>query len=146
MTSLGNRREDIYLNDGDRLRWLDLLGEVCLRHNWLRHAYRLMDNHFHIVIQTVDCNLSAGMRQLNGLYTQWHNRTHGRVGHVFQGRLKAIIVQREGYLLELVRYVVLNPVRAVVCAMPDQWRWSSYLATVGQVSRPNWLHTDWLLS
>ena len=74
------------------------------------------------------------------------NRTHGRVGHVFRGRFKAIIVQREGYLLELARYVVLNPVRAGLCAMPDQWRWSSYLATVGLASRPNWLRTDWLLS
>ena len=146
VTSRGDRREDIYLNDADRQRWLDLLGEVCVRHNWLCHAYCLMDNHFHIVIKTVDGNLGAGMRQLNGVYTQWHNRTHGRVGHVFQGRFKAIIVQREAYLLELARYVVLNPVRAGVCAMPDQWRWSSYLAMVGQTNRPNWLHTEWLLS
>ena len=146
VTSRGDRREDIYLNDADRLRWLDLLGEVCLRYNWLCHAYCLMDNHFHIVIETVDGNLSAGMRQLNGVYTQWHNRTHNRVGHVFQGRFKAIIVQREAYLLELARYVVLNPVRAGLCAMPGQWRWSSYLAMVGQASRPNWLHTEWLLS
>ena len=145
VTSRGDRREDIYLNDADRQRWLDLLGEVCVRHNWLCHAYCLMDNHFHIVIETVDGNLSAGMRQLNGVYTQWHNRTHGRVGHVFQGRFKAIIVQREAYLLELARYVVLNPVRAGICQMPEQWRWSSYLAMVGQAHRPNWLHTEWLL-
>ena len=145
VTSRGDRREDIYLNDADRQRWLDLLGEVCVRHNWLCHAYCLMDNHFHIVIETVDGNLSAGMRQLNGVYTQWHNRTHGRVGHVFQGRFKAIIVQREAYLLELARYVVLNPVRAGICQMPERWRWSSYLAMVGQAHRPNWLHTEWLL-
>ena len=105
-----------------------------------------MDNHFHIIIETVDGNLSVGMRQLNGVYTQWHNRTHGRVGHVFQGRFKAIIVQREAYLLELARYVVLNPVRAGICAMHDQWRWSSYLAMVGLAHRPTWLHTEWLLS
>ena len=80
------------------------------------------------------------------MYTQWHNRTHGHVGHVFQGRFKAIIVQREAYLLALARYVVLNPVRAGVCSMPEQWRWSSYLATTGQAYRPNWLHTQWLLS
>ena len=86
------------------------------------------------------------MRQLNGVYTQWHNRTHGRVGHVFQGRFKAIIVQRESYLLELARYVVLNPVRAGMCDTPEQWPWCSYLATVGQAHRPNWLHTEWLLS
>ena len=145
VTSRGDRREDIYLNDADRQRWLDLLGEVCVRYNWLCHAYCLMDNHFHIVIETVDSNLSAGMRQLNGVYTQWHNRTHGRVGHVFQGRFKAIIVQKEAYLLELARYVVLNPVRAGICQMPEQWHWSSYLAMVGQAHRPNWLHTEWLL-
>jgi REP element-mobilizing transposase RayT len=146
VTSRGDRREDIYLNDADRKRWLELLGEVCSRHNWLCHAYCLMDNHFHIVIETVDGNLSAGMRQLNGVYTQWHNRTHGRVGHVFQGRFKAIIVQRESYLLELARYVVLNPVRAGICAMPEHWPWSSYPAMVGQAHRPNWLHTEWLLT
>ena len=104
-----------------------------------------MDNHYHIVVETIDSNLSAGMRQLNGVYTQWHNQAHDRVGHVFQGRFKALIVQREAYLLQLVRYVVLNPVRAGVYAMPDQWRWSSYLATVGHAHRPNWLHANWLL-
>ena len=146
LTSRGDRREDIYLNDADRQRWLDLLGEVCVRYNWLCHAYCLMDNHFHIVIETVEGNLSAGMRQLNGVYTQWHNRTHGRIGHVFQGRFKAIIVQRESYLLELARYVVLNPVRAAMCAAPEQWPWSSYRAMVGQAHRPDWLHTEWLLA
>ena len=146
VTSRGDRQEDIYLNDSDRQRWLNLLGEVCARHNWLCHAYCLMDNHFHIVIETVDGNLSAGMRQLNGVYTQWHNRAHGRVGHVFQGRFKAIIVQRQAYLLELARYVVLNPVRAGICKLPEQWVWSSYLATAGLAPRPDWLHTDWLLS
>ena len=119
VTSGGDRREAIYLNDTDRQRWLSLLGEVCVRYNWLCHAYCLMDNHFHIVVETVGGNLSAGMRQLNGVYTQWHNRAHGRVGHVFQGRFKAIMVQREAYLLELARYVVLNPVRAEMCPMPQ---------------------------
>ena len=70
VTSRGDKREDIYLSDTDRQRWLDLLGEVCSRHNWLCHAYCLMDNHYHIVVETIDGNLSAGMRQLNGVYTQ----------------------------------------------------------------------------
>jgi putative transposase len=117
-----------------------------MRHNWLCHAYCLMDNHFHTVIETADANLSAGMRQLNGVYTQWHNRTHGRVGHVFQGRFKAIVVQREAYLLELARYVVLNPVRAGMCSLPEQWPWSSYRAMLGLCEVPPWLHTQWLLS
>jgi REP element-mobilizing transposase RayT len=146
VTARGDRREAIYLCDADRQRWLDLLGEVCMRHHWLCHAYCLMDNHFHIVVETVDGNLSAGMRQLGGVYTQWHNRTHNRVGHVFQGRFKAIVVQREAYLLELTRYVVLNPVRAGMCNLPEDWPWSSYRAMVGQLTPPPWLHRNWLLS
>ena len=151
VTSRGDRREDIYLCDADRQRWVDLLGEVCTRFNWFCHAYCLMDNHFHIVVETVDGNLSAGMRQLNGVYTQWHNRTHNREGHVFQGRFKAIMVQREAYLLELARYVVLNPVRAGMCNMPEDWPWSSYRmmqgqATSGQTSTPPWLQRNWVLS
>ncbi len=146
VTSRGDHREDIYLSDADRQQWLDLFAQVCKRYNWACHAYCLMDNHYHIVIETVDGNLSAGMRQLNGVYTQTHNRTHGRVGHVFQGRFKAIIVQREAYLLELARYVVLNPVRAGMCALPEQWPWSSYHATIGKAPTQPWLQTRWLLA
>jgi putative transposase len=107
-----------------------------------------MYNHYHIIIETIDGNLSAGMRQLNGVYTQWHNRTHARVGHVFQGRFKAILVQREAYLLELARYVVLNPVRSGICAMPQDWPWSSYAAMIEPEpsnAQPAWLNTAWLL-
>jgi putative transposase len=146
VTSRGDRREAIFLSDADRQYWLDLLGQVCSRHNWLCHAYCLMGNHFHIVVETIDGNLSAGMRQLNGVYTQWHNRTHNRVGHVFQGRFKAIIVQREAYLLELARYVVLNPVRAGICDVPEDWPWSSYHAMLGRVVPPPWLQVQWLMS
>ena len=146
VTTRGDRREAIYLSDADRQYWLDLLGNVCTRHNWLCHAYCLMDNHFHIVVETIDGHLSAGMRQLNGVYTQWHNRTHNTVGHLFQGRFKAIIVQREAYLLELARYVVLNPVRAGICDLPEDWPWSSYRAMLGRVTPPAWLQVQWLLS
>ena len=146
VTARGDRREAIYLTDADRQRWLDLLGEVCTRYHWLCHAYCLMDNHYHLIVQTMDANLSAGMRQLNGVYTQWHNRAHNRVGHVFQGRFKAIVVQRDAYLLELARYVVLNPVRAGMCSTPEDWPWSSYRAMLGQVPPPPWLQREWLLS
>ncbi|SFJ04736.1 transposase [Nitrosomonas sp. Nm34] len=112
VTSRGDRREEIYLDDSDRAYWLVLFGQVCKRFNWICYAYCLMDNHYHIVVQTVEPNLSKGMRQLNGVYTQFFNRTHNRIGHVYQGRYKAILVEKESYLLELARYVVLNPVRA----------------------------------
>jgi putative transposase len=97
------------------------------------------------VIETPDGNLAKGMRQLNGVYTQRFNRLHGHVGHVLQGRYKAILVEREAYLLELTRYVVLNPVRAGMVAAPEHWPWSSYPATMGHEPAPPWLARDWVL-
>ena len=145
VTSRGDRREDIYLNDEDRIAWLDILGAVCKRFNWACHAWCQMSNHYHLVLETPEGNLSQGMRQLNGVYTQSVNRAHQRVGHVFQGRYKAILVEKDAYLLELSRYVVLNPVRAGMVKRPEQWAWSSYRAMLGQADRPAWLHTDWIL-
>ncbi len=120
VTARGDGREDIYLDDRDRLGFL--LGETPVG------------------------NLSRGMRQLNGVYTQRFNRRHARVGHVFQGRYQAILVQKNSYLLELSRYVVLNPVRAGMVRTPRDWRWSSYRAAVGQAKAPAWLQTDELLA
>jgi putative transposase len=145
VTSRGDRREEIYLDDADRTNWLTLFGHVCKRFNWVCHAYCLMDNHYHIVVETAEGNLSRGMRQLNGVYTQTFNRAHNRIGHVYQGRYKAILVEKESYLLELTRYVVLNPVRAGRVNNVDQWPWSSYSAMIGKSSRPEWLQTDWIL-
>ena len=146
VTSRGDRREAIYDDDYDRIGWIDTLAKVCDRFNWRVHAYCLMDNHYHLVVETAEANLSKGMRQLNGVYTQYYNRRHNRTGHVFQGRYKAIHVEKETYLLELARYVVLNPVRAkMVKNIPDS-PWSSYAATVGRIEPPHWLETDWLLS
>lgn len=146
VTSRGNRRELIYEGDEDRSLWLETLSRVCARHNWRVHAYCLMDNHYHVVIEIAEGNLSKGMRQLNGVYTQAFNRRHNRVGHIFQGRYKAILVEKEAYLLELVRYVVLNPMRAHMIKNIDNWPWSSYLATTGKRDAPEWLEVDWLLS
>ena len=89
-----------------------MLAEVVERFNWLCHAYCLMTNHYHLIVETAEGNLSKGMRQLNGVYTQASNRRHGRIGHLFQGRFKGILVDKDAHLLELTRYVVLNPVRA----------------------------------
>jgi putative transposase len=146
VTSRGDGREAIYLSDEDRLAWLEIFAAVCSRFNWVCHAYCLMGNHYHLIVETPDANLSLGMRQLNGVYTQRFNRTHRRVGHVFQGRFKAILVDKDSYLLELSRYVVLNPLRAKIVRKLENYPWSSYLATCGQASVPAWLHVDTILS
>ena len=146
VTSRGDRREDIYHDGTDREAWLTILGKTCERYNWLIHAWCQMSNHYHLIIETVEGNLSAGMRHLNGVYTQAINRRHRRTGHVFQGRYKAILLERDSYLLELSRYVVLNPVRAAMVKHTRQWKWSSYHAMTGAQARPDWLQTDWLLS
>jgi putative transposase len=145
VTARGDRREVIYRDDQDRIDWLALLGEVCSRFHWRCHAWCEMTNHYHFVVETPDANLSKGMRQLNGVYTQKTNQRHGLVGHLFQGRYKAILVERDAYLLELARYVVLNPVRAGMVREAGDWPWSSYRAMDGQVAAPDWLETDWLL-
>jgi REP element-mobilizing transposase RayT len=145
VTSRGNERKPIYLDDDDRRLFLDILARVNSRYNWLCHAYCLMDNHYHLVIETVDGNLSKGMRQLNGIYTQAFNRKHSRVGHLFQGRYKAILVDKDSYLLEVCRYVVLNPVRAKAVRGPEDWEWSSYRGTAGMgLSHPS-IKTEWVL-
>ncbi len=146
VTARGDCREDIYLENWDRIAFLDLLGDVCGRCNWRVHAYCLMTNHYHLVIETPDGNLSAGMRQLNGVYTQRFNRRHQRVGHVFQGRYTAILVDKDAYLLELARYVVLNPVRASMVKAAGLWPWSSYRAMIGKAAGTPWLETDIILA
>jgi putative transposase len=146
VTARGNARAAIFLDDEDRDTFLAVLAECVARFGWLCHAYCLMDNHYHLLIETPHANLLAGMRQLNGVYTQRVNRCHGRVGHVFQGRFKAILVERDSYLLELCRYVVLNPVRAKMVDEAGQYGWSSYLATRVGTAAPHWLQTDWVLS
>jgi len=146
VTSRGNRREHIYEDDGDRERFLSVLAGVVARFGWLCHGYCLMGNHYHLIVETPEANLSRGMRQLNGVYTQRYNVRHGRVGHVFQGRYKAVVVEKERHLLELCRYVVLNPVRAGMAAWAGQWQWSNYRATAGLRKSPEFLSTDWVLS
>jgi len=146
VTARGDRREDIFEDDQDRQDFLLILEQVITQFNWTCHAWCLMDNHYHLLIQTPDGNLSKGMRQLNGVYTQASNRRHRRVGHLFQGRFKAILVDSDAYLLELARYVVLNPVRAAMVKKPADWQWSSYRASVGLVPAAPWLAEDGLLA
>jgi len=146
ITSRGNARASIFLDKDDRARFLDTLADVVDRYGWICHAYCLMTNHYHLLIETPNADLSHGMQLFNGVYTQWFNRRHDRVGHLLQGRFKAILVEKESYLLELVRYVVLNPVRAKMVRSVRDWPWSSYRATAGQTEVPEFLAVDWVLS
>ena len=149
VTARGNARADIFEGDDDRRRFLTLLTETVERRGWTCHAWCLMDNHYHLLIETASADLGRGMRQINGVYTQRFNRAHGRVGHVFQGRYKAILVEKQAYLLELCRYVVLNPVRAAMVKAPQDWAWSSYRRTAGlrpvRHVRPDPVAPGWLL-
>lgn len=145
LTSRGNARQKIYFSDTDRALFLETLAQVVSRYGWICHAYCLMANHYHLLVETPKANLSIGMRQLNGIYTQSFNRRHRRVGHLFQGRYKAILVQKESYLLELCRYIVLNPVRVKGGAEMGAWKWSSYRATAGLASVPGFLSINWVL-
>tara|TARA_Y200000002_G_C22480933_1_gene578715 strand:+ start:109 stop:639 length:531 start_codon:yes stop_codon:yes gene_type:complete len=146
VTSRGDRRENIYESDADRQAFLSTLWDVCERFNWICHAWCLMSNHYHLVIETPEANLSKGMRQLNGVYTQRFNRQHSKVGHLFQGRFKGILVQKDSYLVELLRYVVLNPVRAKMVVDVSDWPWSSYHVMVGKSTSPRCMNRAWLLS
>ena len=126
ITSRGNARQNIFKTKRDYIEFLNILTENFKRYNWECYAYCLMSNHYHLLIKTLDPNLSQGMRQINGVYTQKFNFLHKTVGHVFQGRYKAILVDEEKYFYELIRYIVLNPVRAKLVKSPDNFLWSSH--------------------
>ena len=145
VTSRGNASQRVFRDDEDRELFLATLAWVVERFGWRCHAYCLMDNHIHLLIDTPQPNLSRGMRQLNGVYTQRFNRRHGKVGHLFQGRYKAILVEKEGYLLELARYIVLNPVRAKMVKTPERYPWSSYQPMLGLAPVPPALAIEWVL-
>ncbi len=145
VTSRGNAGETIFLVDPDRELFLEVLADTVERFGWICHTYCLMTNHYHLLLETPTANLSRGMRHLNGVYTQAFNRRHLRVGHVLQGRFKSIVVEKESHLLELARYVVLNPVRARAVRSVREWPWSSYRATAGMKQVPGFLTVDWIL-
>jgi REP-associated tyrosine transposase len=144
VVSRGNRQQAIFCDETDYLRFLELLGVVVSRFGWRCHAYCLMPNHFHLVIETPEANISAGMQWLNGSYAQWFNIRYGFSGHLFQGRFYGELVESWYHLLELVRYIVLNPVRAGLCRDASRWRWSSYRAMVGEAKSAALLTVGWL--
>jgi len=146
ITSRGNEKKAVFKDDQDNINFLNALQHVNKRYHWICHAYCLMDNHYHLLIETPDGNLSLGMRQLNGVYTQLFNKRHQRAGHLFQGRYKSILIQKDSYLLEVCRYVVLNPLRAGMVERPGAWKWSSYRATAGRETPAHCLSVEWVLS
>jgi REP element-mobilizing transposase RayT len=141
VTSRGNEQRAIFRNDRDRKAFLGFLAIAALRYGWSITAWVLMTNHYHLVIQTPKANLSRGMHWLNGTYAAWFNHQHRRSGHLFQGRFKSFLVEKETYFAEVLRYVVLNPVRAGMVERPEDYRWSSYRATAGLEAAPAWLDT-----
>ncbi|MBU1564132.1 MAG: transposase [Proteobacteria bacterium] len=137
LTARGNRQEDIFLDDVHRSGFLVIFGKTISPYNtWICHSCCLMGNHYHLLVETLEANLSLGMRQLNGMFTQYSNRRHGKVGHFFQGRFKSILAEKETHLLELCRYIVLNTVRAKLFDQPGKIQWSSYNSTSSGVGVP----------
>jgi REP element-mobilizing transposase RayT len=145
VTSRGNARETLFFDENDERRYLRALARVVADCRWLCHAYCLMPNHVHLVLETPRPNLAAGMRRLNSTYAQAFNARRDRVGHVFQGRYKAILIDKEPHLLEVCRYVVLNPVRAKLCTTAADWPTSSYRATAGHEPTPSFLSITTIL-
>ena len=141
VTSRGNERRPIFRANRDREMFLSFLAMATRRFGWSLTAWVLMNNHYHLVLQTPEPNLSRGMQWLNGTYAAWFNRRYNRSGHLFHGRFKAFLIEKEMYFAEVLRYVALNPVRAGIVERPEQYRWSSYRATAGFEPAPDWLDT-----
>ena len=139
VTSRGNGKRRIFLDDTDRIVWLRTLEKAIAAQNLIVHAYCLMDNHFHLLVETPEANLAKGMHYLNAAYTQQFNTRHERVGHLLQGRYKAFLIEKETYFLEVARYIVLNPVRAKLVRSPERWKWSNYKAFIGKAPMPEFI-------
>ncbi len=145
VTARGNEQRPITKDDADRRRILALLGDCVSRFGWILYSYALMSNHFHLELELTRPTLSSGMHWLNGKYAQYFNRRYDRAGHLFQGRFGAFMIEKERYFLEVLRYVVLNPVRAGMVTRPEDDSWTSFPATAGDGPAPDWLAVDRVL-
>ena len=142
----GNRNCAIFNDVDDREIHLGFIGHGVEKDGWVCHAYCQMTTHYHLLAQTPEANLDRAMHRLNSAYAHWFNKRHGYSGHLFKQRYDAELVLTESYMLEVARYVALNPVRARVCRHPEEWAWSSYRANIGKAKAPAFLDNDWLVS
>lgn len=145
ITARGNERNTIYREEGDFKKFLDILSELPQRYGIVIHGYVLMGNHYHLLIETPKGNITRVMHYLNATYTGYFNRKYKRVGHLFQGRYKGFLIEKERYLLSVSRYIHLNPIRAKILKSPEEYRWSSFPAYIGNSERKDWLTCDWTL-
>jgi len=145
ITARGNEKKTIFRSDHDLTRFLALLQRMHERYRILVHAYVLMANHYHLILETPKANLISTLHDLNTAYTNYFNRRYNRTGHLFQGRYRSLIVEKDAYLLQLSRYVHLNPVRAGVVNRPEDYHWSSYPTYLSTKPRPEWLCTSEIL-
>jgi putative transposase len=145
LTARGTGGIAVFVRDGDRLGFLNLLERVVLRYRWECLSYCLMTTHYHLVVHTPEDDLARGMHRLNACYAQSFNRFYERFGHLFAERFQSVLIRTDGHLLQAIRYVALNPVEAGLCDLPQEWPWSSYAATIGLAKPPQFLAVDALL-
>jgi len=145
VTSRGNERKDVFISRRDRVKFFEYLESATQRYNAVIHAFCLMTNHYHLLIETPSGNLPQIMQHINGAYTTYFNVKHARSGHLFQGRYKAILVEKDEYAKELSRYIHLNPVRAKMVKILEDYEWSSYRFYIGREEPPEWLNIDLIL-
>jgi putative transposase len=145
VTARGVRRLEVYQDPIDYRKFESLLETVVRKRRWEVHAYCQMPNHYHLLLNTPDADISAGLHWLNGIYARWFNERHRYTGHVFEARFHAVLVRHNVHLLNLACYLPLNPVRGRLCGRPAEWEWSSYRATTGR-ARKSWLNASWLLA
>ena len=145
ITSRGNERKTVFKNRRDRIKFLEYLGTATTRYDARVHVYCLMDNHYHLLLETPSGNLPQVMHHINGAYTTYFNVKRHRSGHLFQGRYKSILIEEDEYAKELSRYIHLNPVRSQMVSVPEEYEWSSYNQYIGKKKPEKWLVRDFVL-